>query len=758
MKKKETLTVEFLRTTWKAEADDDDLCWGIYKVTDNSGKEITIKGKIDPAICQLDMCFDVVGRWETDPKYGKQFSFYAYSRRQPNGEWGTKAFLQQANGIGCTYADQIYHAFGEQSINTLISDPVKVSLKTHIKLATLQTAAEKLGPLLGEAKNKLPLITLFKGTKISEKTAERVVKAKINDAVNRISKNPFMLMQFPGIAFKQCDSLRIKLKLSINMYERVVAACEQTFADSSDQTWLTSDDVKKGMQKLLELESPITQGCINVLINNGNVVKNDVGDEKWYALTTRYENEKYVAEQLYERMNLSGEKWPIEEIFRDQYPTDHQKEVVIHNMKVGGRIAVLPGSPGTGKTFVLARILEAFMMKNKGYTHACAPTGKAAQRLTENLNGQQATTIHRMLEPVPLGDGKFGFKLQGAINGNYVDADLVAVDETSMVNNDLAAAFFRGIHPSTYIIFVGDQNQLPPVGPGTMFRDLQTLGFSGLTEIKRNSGLIVDTCAKLRDGKKANFKPIPVDKVGKDVTPDANVQLIACSKDEQKAKHVEVLVKRMMSGDMDIVNRGNILETVQFVTATHKNPYVGRNAMNEMLQGLLNPNGRGEHDHYKVGDKIICTDNCQIEDATGPKTFVANGELGYVVESHKKWIAVCMNSDISRTLRVPCGPNIGNGWDLGYCITVHKSQGSEWEFVITVIGTDYGTKMVTCREWFFTDVSRAKHCKIIIGSQGLITLMCNKVRAWDRKSLIVERMKGFEQEIQTPRVPVDASH
>jgi exodeoxyribonuclease V alpha subunit len=746
MATKETLTVTFQKAVYQKPADQDGLSWGIY-ITDKA----KITGKLDQDICVPDMVFDVVGSWERHPRYGKGFKFHAYSRRQPNGQWGTIAFLMQADGIGPVTAQNIWDAYGEKSIEALLDNPEQVAGKSGVSLERLQAAAEKLAPMIGEAKGKLPLLTLFKTTKIAANTAKRLMDLKWPDAVERLKKNPFLLMQLGGIAFKQCDSLRQKLKLPKDMPERVLAACIQAFSEKSDQVWLEPKDVRKVMTDLLELGTVNVQAAIDDLIEAEEVTQNpEYTEGTFYALAHEARIEHELALQLRMRMKMPGDNWPIEAIMNDDELTDHQKAVITHSMREGGRLIVLPGSPGTGKTFALAKIIQYF----KGSAYCCAPTGKAAQRLSEGLTEKglaPATTIHRMLEPVMVGNG-FAFRINGE-EGGFVDADVIAIDESSMVNNWLALSALRGIHPSTYIILVGDKNQLPPVGTGTMLRDLQELEFHELTEIQRNAGAIVKTCHAIKNGE--TF-PLPVKpNAGRGVTTDDNVHVAFAGKDVKKAKKVEALAEAAAKGELNYVE--DFMKDIQFLTATHRNTSVGREALNRMLQDIFNPKGTGKHKVYRVEDKIICLENTNIDgtdNGNGGKEFVANGELGVVVESNEKMIKVKMNSNPDRILTVPCGPDTGNGWDLGYCITCHKSQGSEWPVTVTVIGSDYGTKMVTCREWIYTAISRSSDCSIIVGSNDQIYNMVKVNRIWDRKSFLLEHMEHIDGE--AARVPVEA--
>jgi len=743
----ETLTVVLMGITWQSpDVDEDGLVWGIYRTEDLKGKRVVLKGKLSESMANQGMMFDVTGKWQRDRKYGMQFVFTNFSRRKPNGRWGSIAFMMQADGIGETIADRIYTKYGEKAIQELIDNPEGVAaaipgLRTEVAFE----ASETLAPLLNESKLKLPLLSLFKGTKLPSKTANRVLDARIPDPVDTIKKNPFLLMDnFKGIAFKQCDSLRLKLKLPTDMPERITAACLQTFNDESDQTWLNEDTITKGMSKLLDAPQVNAKYDLETLVEAGKVVSRQEDDDQvFYAETKKAADEQAVAAALFQRMEGKYPKALYDAIdaidVDDEHEiTQHQKDVLLHNIKAGGRVLVLPGSPGTGKTYTLGRLLAEF----SDY-HACAPTGKAAQRLTQSLPGRTATTIHRMLEPKPISGGGFMFTLQN----HEVDFDVVAVDEASMVNNDLAASLFRGLSPQSYLVLVGDQNQLPPVGPGTMLRDLQATGkFKELRDIERNKGMIVHSCAAIRDRKTPKFHMTPTP--GTKVIEEKNVHLAMAPKDDKKAVWIDKICQTIESEGLSYMGgTTRSMQDIQFITVTHRNPSVGREVLNTKLQARFNPNGGGDHKKFRVGDKVICTENCFLKaDGKTEKVFVANGDLGVVTQSMEKRVKVKVTSS-GEEVMVPCGKD-GVGWDLGYAITCHKFQGSEAPICIVVMGSDYGSEMVMSREWLYTAISRAKECCILICGPGQVAAQIRKVRIHDRLSYIPKYWSLWNGEVK----------
>lgn len=738
----ETIRVEFLKRAYSKPVDEDGLAWGIYICTVN-GSTVKCLGKLEPSICQPGIKFEITGRWVDDKKYGRQFQFTTYSQVQPNGMWGTIAFLKQADGVGEQTALKIWAKYGPDSIHWIVENPgavvKEIGLPDHVGKKIL-AASEKLKLIMHDMKARMPLIDLFKGTKLTSRVIDKIIKNKVPDPVARLKKDPFTIIQYRGVGFKQCDSLRKKLKLPVTMPERALAACYEVFTLENDQTWLRKSDIKSGMKSLLGVSNADLEASIKYLIADGYIVKNSVTDDDWYATRAEAENERIVAEQLFARLNMPGD-WPIESILNDPDLTQHQKEVVSYNMAHGGRLITITGSPGSGKSFVLAKILQH--MREKHSVAACAPTGKAAQRLTSLLKTMKAVTVHSLMEPVPTfgTDGSsVGWVFQRN-KGNKIPENLIAVDECSMMNNWLASQMFKAIPDDAHIILVGDKNQLPPVGPGTMLRDLEKLSnLKELIEIQRNEGAIVSTCVSIRDEQK--FCIMSTRSPGKNLEGDNNLQLVLASKDPQKRKAVEKVADSILNGDIDGVD--NPIGDVQFLTATHNNSHIGRIELNKFLQGKFNPDGKGEHAHYKIGDKIICTKNNLIKDPSGGAIdFIANGELGYVVESHEKWIAARMESS-NRIYNIHCGKDLGNGWDLAHCITVHKGQGSQWPVVVVVMGSDYGSNLVMSREWFYTAISRAKLGTIVISTMPEINSVIKKKRSWDRRSLIPNIMEALD--------------
>lgn len=410
------------------------------------------------------------------------------------------------------------------------------------------------------------------------------------------------------------------------------------------------------------------------------------------------------------------------------------------------RVACLVGTPGTGKTYTTAAIVRELIRRHGVHRVAvAAPTGKAAVRITSALQAagvqSPASTIHQLLEIGRNGHDGQGWGFQRNAR-NPLREQFVIVDEASMLDVDLAAAMLEAIPTNGHLLLVGDPYQLPPVGHGAPLRDMlasQGVPSAELTEIRRNAGMIVENCARMKAGKSLEFATID------DWDADKNRNHV----------HVEAI------DTADILNMAirvmahlgvNYQETPrpQFVAATN----AVRTELNSSLQSVYNLHGvRGQHSAFRVGDPIICTKNGAYVAAdldNGDEAYyVANGEIGTVVGFDAGNVLADF-TEPRRSIRIPAGPRQRPGesepaagdFDLAYCITGHKSQGSEWPVVIVVIESGFGARRVCSREWIYTAISRAKRLCVTIGRRGVLEQMARRPVLERRKTFLRELLDG----------------
>jgi exodeoxyribonuclease V alpha subunit len=420
----------------------------------------------------------------------------------------------------------------------------------------------------------------------------------------------------------------------------------------------------------------------------------------------------------------------------------HQLDAI--QIALSGRLACLQGSPGVGKTFSVACIVKA-IVKAHGMTSVAiaAPTGKASVRVGQSLlaNGVEigASTIHRLLQVGATNpDGGWGF-----VHGkrNPLPFKFLIVDESSMIDTDLMASLVNACTREMHVLFVGDSNQLAPVGHGRPFLDLQSIVPTGyLTEIRRNSGRIVQACAEIRDHRRFDCSQ------KLDLEAGENMVLIPTD-DEQSQGRIEGAVDSLVRRfGLDPLNDLQIL--------------CGRNttrqALNKLLQSKLNADGyQVKGNPLRIGDKIVCVKNGKYPDPEDRMVqhFVANGELGRVVDikpgrmtialqdpERMILVAHAIQSDDATDNAADDAQDTQRGavgdWDLGYCLSVHRSQGSQWPFVILL--AERSAAMVQSRNWVYTGISRAERATIVIGQRQTLDASMRRDGISDRVTHLVE--------------------
>lgn len=439
-----------------------------------------------------------------------------------------------------------------------------------------------------------------------------------------------------------------------------------------------------------------------------------------------------------------GNRWPRPDDLDGL--TDHQKAQWA--LASATPLAVLTGTPGTGKTFVAARVVLR-ALQDGGPLAVCAPTGKAAVRVSEAMREAapglrvRATTVHQLLGITRNGhDGRgWGFFHN---RHNPLPHRTVVVDEPSMLDADLAAALFSACAPGTHMLLAGDPHQLPPVGHGAPLRDLIASGVCGvgtLSEIRRNAGQIVEACAAIKDGK--GFAVTPGLAMG---FYDASHNLIHCHQPTAGGVAAEVVSLLGELHGVQAMPHGN----VQVIAATNDAGPCSRLALNRAIQQALNAGGQAAAGNpFRGGDKVICTRNgWYAPHDGGDEVYVANGEMGRALSASAR--AALVEFDGGRRVLAPAprGAAAGGGeaqaqaapdcFDLGWAITCHKAQGSQWPVVVVVIDDSSAARRVCTREWLYTAISRAERLCVLVGRLPVAQMMVRRVSLAARKTFMKE--------------------
>jgi exodeoxyribonuclease V alpha subunit len=687
------------------------------------------------------------GRWDKHERHGWQFAFTAFAPDAPHDRGAVVEYLTRfAAHVGPRTAAKLWDAYGDQAVAVLARQPERVADDGLMTPAQAGEAAADLRPLEDERETIIDLVGLFSGKGFPHALPRDCFKKWGVQAPALIRKNPFILLteHMPGCGFSRCDTLYLSLGLPPEGPERqMLAAWYCLDADSDGHTWLPAKVVANEVRRHIG-DDARPGDAMKLGLDTGLLARRkDDGGTVWIAEARRARNEATVASRLRALRAAPAGGWAA---VPQEALSEHQYAAALRLLD--GPVGILTGPPGVGKTHTTAVIAKAQVAHYGDWAvRVAAPTGKAATRITAALHRLglevEATTIHRLLEAVPGGRGGFRFQRD---ESNPLDCRVLVVDEASMLDADLAARLFSACRPGTNVLLVGDRYQLPPVGHGAVLRDLIDAGLphAELTEIRRNAGAIVHACNAIKDGRPfETFKAFNAARGRNLVLVEAGA---ATDPTEAAADRVEA-VQRVMT-KLRAFEWLNPLVDVQVLCARNDT----RHHLNTVLQSFLNPSTSGAGGRFRRGDKVICLRNRFFFSPWDRHQliFCANGDTGLIEDIVGRTMHVRLDPDRLvqvplGTLRGPAGGGAGGDeegkdtgcdFDLAYCCTAHKFQGSECPVVVVVV--EPRGWMVATREWHYTAISRAQTLCILVGQTKVIEHQCRRVSLRDRKTALVE--------------------
>lgn len=778
------LAGRLVRIRWQA----DDLAAIIAYIdggTAGSPGDRCVRGPTDPddfpAVGQQYRFF---GKWELHAKYGEQFNFWTYTRVVPHDRAGVVAYLVAvADSIGEGRARKIWDAFGSDSVRIVREEPERIAGAGIMRIEAAREAAISLAEEVEFESVKIDLLALFAGRGFQAgKLIKETIKRWGAKAPEFIRRNPYLLMlrKMPSAGFKRCDKLYLDLGGDRGRLKRqALCAWDYLRRDSSGHTWFQARTVGQAVLDAVPAAVADPKRALRLAIKAGKLAKRrDDAGEVWLAETRHAWNEQTVAIKVQELLAAVPRDtllWPDVADLGDAI-TPHQREKLA--AATAGAFGLLTGTPGTGKTHTVGKLIaEVGRRYGPKSIAACAPTGKAAVRLTAALNLHgcpiTATTVHTLLEIGRNGHDGDGWGFQRNAS-NPLDQKFVLVDECSMLDTNLAADLLSACAPTTHVLWIGDPYQLPPVGHGAPLRDLIAAQVPNgeLSEIRRNAGMIVRACASIKDGASYETTDKP--------DPSAGINLWHIEADQPVAQVQRLLglyrdFKRAAAdGKETFRSKQHLLWDIQVIVPTNKSGELGRRAINDLLQTELNATGaKCDPNPFRIGDKIVCLKNQHLPAAdpddlpaaTGVECYVANGDIGHVLHVEQR-LTVAQFSTPTRVVRIPMGKQRegddegtagGNGgsagesegrggrgcdFDLAYAITCHKSQGAEWPVVIILGDASAGARRVCDRNWLYTAISRAGQLAVTIGRRGVLEQMARRQSLDKRRTFLVELLKG----------------
>jgi exodeoxyribonuclease V alpha subunit len=726
-------------------------------------------------VINVGVCYRFFGAWAMHSQYGPQFRFESFVVAEKQNETGVKSFLIRGGaGLTQSEASKAWRAYGPDAIDVLRADVQRVVADGVLTHERALVASTKLQLAAEFAPVKIALFELFSNLGFPRGVVNDCIKQWGHRAPAIVRRDPFRMLVagFAGVGFKRADRLYTHLGGNpFRLKRQLLGAWHKMLVDGNGNTWDALAVLEKAV---LDVTKSFTDSEFERVLKLGLRArwlqeKTDPADNsRWLTIASRGRDEERLAFHLKRVMKHNKAIWPA--IPEDSPLSPHQREEL--GKLVGAPVAILAGCPGVGKTFSAAAFLQQVMKLQKPIA-VCAPTGKAAVRITEAMQDYKlpfiATTIHGLLgvadKRYSAGqrEGTFQF-LHDEINP--LDIGIVVVDEASMIDTTLAASLFAAIPPGANVLIVGDPYQLPPVGHGAPLRDMIAAGVPTalLTEIKRNSGTIVRACHSIKDG--ARFET--VHKV--DIAAGDNLKLIPAETIDDQVSAVMAIMEQIGERGFDPV------WDCQVLVATNDKSAISRQQLNAKLQPVLNKTPKAEAGQkFAVGDKVICLKNTwmNVFGKSGPdvtaaavcnwrqtprEVYVANGDMGRVLAADMN-AAVVEFSSPSRIVKVTtkkkrkAAAGEGDGdtatggsdgeshdFDLAYAITVHKAQGSQAPVIVVLLDANAG--MVANREWIYTGISRASKLCFLVGKMETAMRFVQKMGLTKRKTFLKEMLEG----------------
>ena len=685
----------------------------------------------------------VVGKFVVHPDYGEQFKVDTFEKVLPETEEALEKYLGNGiiKGVGPATAKKIVKKFGKATIEVMKMEPEKLA---EIKGITLQKA-EEISESFIENWELWQIVSFLEKFGIGSESAQKIYKELGADTINKIEADPYILEDIGiRVDFSQIDKMALSIGIERNSLRRIDSGIihalnlatyngHSCVLEPNLITYVVSllgvsdEDVLDGLKDLKSKEKIYEERREELATING---KTEMGIQTWIYLDIYYRAELNIAQKikgLREASNIN--RIPnIDRMIKkvsDIKPSDKQKEAI--KMINENNVSIITGGPGTGKTTIIKTIIDLYKSLGKK-TVLCAPTGRAAKRMTE-ATGEEASTLHRLLEIRKLSDDKPNPDMSVA----PIDANVVIIDEMSMVDLFLINYVMNALYKGTKLVMVGDVDQLQSVGPGRVLKDFiqsGTVPYIALNKIFRQAAKskIIVNAHKVNEGinfLEENYSDEDGEMDDFEFTSELNI------------KNVQELVMNQYDYN------------TQIITPTKKGE-LGTHTLNQLIQERFNPEEPGKDEKkfgqiiYRVGDKVMQTKNNYDIEWSKQSNYrtefglgIFNGEMGIIeaidtynsqiqIQFEDGKIAIYEYSDLDQI-------------EHCFAITVHKSQGSEFDSVIMPILN--AAPMLLTRNVLYTGMTRAKSKLIIIGNSKTVEFMINNVNSKERNSGLEFKLK-----------------
>lgn len=691
------------------------------KIVDGAGhsiSEIKAVGYCLPTTENLR--YDLHGRWNRNAKHGVQFEVEGFDEVIAHSKEGIVAYLSsgQIKGVGPKTAEKIFELFGLSTLEVLDREPEKLLAVSGIS----KTKLKKIYDSYLASRGARDVIAFLAPHGVTPNRAVKLYKQYGNQTMDIVRNHPYHLCELVGIGFKTADRIAISMGIDPRAAERVDEGLIFTLTDAEQKGHLCMEKHSFITESLKLLDTDgLTEEMLAIrasrLVESGRLVS--------------YEGQVYREATARTEQNLAWSIWRMlaapspklvsdiaaeiqaEEIRQGLQLADEQRRAVMTALT--SKLCVITGGPGTGKTLIQRFLLDIYRRRNcSGQIMCCAPTGRAARRM-EQSTGFPAMTLHKALGLLAGEDAAYS-------EPQMLDADLVVVDEVSMMDIYLANHLFQAVPRGSQLVLVGDADQLPSVGPGAVLSEIIACGAVPVVRL--------DRIFRQSHGSRiaANAKYIRHGNLSLEYGDD--FQFFDSSDMEDSAQLIERLYMQ------EISKYG--LDNVALLSPYRQKTETGVNALNDRLQSIVNPQDGKKPEVlyrnriYRMGDKVMQTKNCED---------VSNGDIGYITSIRTDDSDSMLTVDFGDGRVAEYDKSDLELLDLAYASTIHKSQGSEYKSVIINLQCAHAVMLV--RPLIYTAITRAKERVIIVGERRALCIAIKRIDTERRGTKLAARIRSL---------------
>lgn len=684
------------------------------------------------------------GAWVTHHEYGEQFRTEYYETLMPEDENAILQYLSSGivPGIREATAKKLLKHFGREVLNIMLTDPIRLSEIKGIS----EARAKKIGEEFASLQSMHNIVMFLQQYRISTNMAVKVHRELGNNAVDIIKKNPYVLAErIDGISFKTVDNMAFMMGVAKNNPNRIRAGLRFFLlqgAYSSGHTYLPQDVLIEHGAYNLDISRDEAENQLNELVLGKIVTVDTIDGIRACYLSSLARSEDYTAKRIVSIIKNNSKPLAdedkleavITEIADCEGITLAPEQFMAVKVAASSGCMVITGGPGTGKTTAIntiIKLLQSFKLK----IALTAPTGRAAKRMSQ-VSGMEAMTIHRLLG-VERSDGEGGH-IFCHDEENPIDADVVIVDEMSMIDISLMHAFLKALKPGARIILSGDADQLPSVGPGKVLKDIISAGVVPTVKLARifrqaQESLIVLNAHRINYGEFPDLE-----------RRDSDFFYMHRSHPDLIAETIADLYKNRLPRRYNL----NAITDIQVLSPSKKG-IAGINSLNEIIQREMNPPDFTKQEIaygkmvFRVGDKVMQTKNnydiAWLKDNGEEGSGIFNGDMGIIanISLTDKFLNIVFDED--KLVKYEFA-NLDE-LELAYAITVHKSQGSE--FPVVIMPLSQFPPLLMRRNLLYTAVTRAKQLVILVGGAEICARMVANSSERERYTGLEEKLKNF---------------